>query len=100
MPCILRRQALIPMILFFPPLREMRCKPTGCRWETPENLSFFRSRGLSARQEGTMLDHRILLVSLLLSFLAFSAVPSLVQSPPVDPSAARVLPIEVEPDQN
>ena len=51
-----------------------------------------------ARQEGTMLDHRILLVSLLLSFLAFSAVPSFVQSPPVDLSAARVLPIEVEPD--
>lgn len=45
-----------------------------------------------------MLDHRILLVSLLAAFLAFNTVPSLVQDAPETPSASRLPLIEVEPD--
>ena len=47
-----------------------------------------------------MLDHRILLISLLAAFLAFQAVPPLFQgsTPPVNSSASRVVPIEIEPD--
>lgn len=47
-----------------------------------------------------MLDHRILLVSLLAAFLAFQAIPSLFQgsTPTTEPSASRVVPIEIEPD--
>jgi hypothetical protein len=45
-----------------------------------------------------MLDHRILLISLLAAVLAFNTVPSLFQGSTEAPSASRLVPIEVEPD--
>ena len=45
-----------------------------------------------------MLDHRILLVSLLAAFLAFHAAPSLFQDQETLPAASHLVPIEVEPD--
>lgn len=43
-----------------------------------------------------MLDHRIVLVSLLALFLALTAVPAL--SPRTAAAASRLVPIEVEPE--
>jgi hypothetical protein len=45
-----------------------------------------------------MLDHRLLLISLLALFLALNTVPSLFESPAAASSPSRLVPIEVEPD--
>ena len=44
-----------------------------------------------------MFDHRILLISLLVSFLVLNAVPTHFQHP-TSQSPSRLTPIEVEPD--
>ncbi len=44
-----------------------------------------------------MLDHRILLISLLALFLALNAVPARFQHP-IAASPSRLVPIEIEPD--